>query len=491
MARRSDITFAGVSITAVPPQFQKNLPHGRYNFFEVPWNISCPGSGILLVSSQQILEIEGNADHDNGNQLVLGVYDDVLNDYIADETTVLNGIYMIKATPVWGETFRNSFVLDAYDLAANTEGLWALEIMDKRALFFNMAAPKSVFNVTAGVQTSSGGGNPVPKFVEGTSTNETTAYTDAEIFAQLDIDTILNITGINTDSQQRDIFLTGVPVPIACDLLLHNSLKNKVFKFDPFVGTRMNAVSLDTDLSAMFSELMPFRLTGGSTKQYPTFETTASIILTKNKRSGKADYSDYFKEGHVVAFGYCRDTSYATPPTIPAYHAKFCYHALYRGFLNAVLVDEAPISLVRYSWAGAVPTTEVHVGQQSPIRTLLEGPTGHFLREVPLRVTIDGQIGLPLRTSMGFRGKIILCNHTAGWAIVQPDGTTTQADQVKVRLVPKTWHQGGDDVTVIPVDGDPGLEIMDHINGFKDDPPAGAIAVIGPARTACMDADPG
>lgn len=494
--RTANVRFAGVDITAVPSEFRTRLPDGHYNFFEVPWNMSCPGYGLVLVTGQQLAAIQSAAHHDTGDDLELLVEggDD-------NEQTVLKNIFMVKATQVWGENMRTGGLTpegnlqsigDLADTPFNMDGLWFLELQDKRNYWLRTTQnPLStgVFNVTTGVS----------KFVEETAKSDVEAYTDKEILSLLCPQMTLSSdpnNSLDQDTKLRDVFVVGLPTPIAADLILHHRGKGEVFKFDATSpDARFNVCKIDDNTQDLLSLIFPYRITGGSCITYQAFENQPAIVGYRNKLGTKSDYSDYYEPQIGGRWAILTDN---TKPkavgssggeggqSIPTYHHRGMYHALYRGFQNACLLDYVPVSLVKFNWHNSVPSTEIHIGQQSPIRTMLEGPTGRFLAEHPLPINFNGQIGLPFRPTEGFRGEIKLCNFDEGWALVLPEGVLDfPENRIKVGLIPKTWHRGGDSVRVVPVSGK--WEIDTEIDGFRSNPPVGAQVVNGPARTDCQD----
>jgi hypothetical protein len=60
--------------------------------------------------------------------------------------------------------------------------------------------------------------------------------------------------------------------------------------------------------------------------------------------------------------------------------------AAYSGFVAELLSNrKIPASLISFNWGSGFPFTEVCFTDNSPIRTLLDGPYGWFVKDIPLK----------------------------------------------------------------------------------------------------------
>lgn len=495
--KRIEIRYAGVDLTGYPPHLDKLIREGRYNFFEVPWNCSCPGYGNVIVTSEQLSRIRAFPQiEENGADLELLVFND--EGQITAESAVLHFILPIRAVPIWGEHFRHSEIDEdgfpslgsVFDTEANSEGLWSLELQDRRTKLISdywIPPNAGAFNV----QDTPFDGT---KFLDTTAQSETVAWKTKEIIDRItDASVVFTFEDGNFDTLPKvyDVFVAGIPSLIAVDLLLNATITPHVFRFDPTqpLAPVFNLVSLTKSIEPLVSAYAPLRLFGGGEIIFRQYRYPAGMPVWRNRGGVAADFSDYYTSAAVPELTsettpYVRHTKSTSIGGI-AYRDRQPYHAIYSGFCSGFLSHLYPVSLVIFNWANHVPTTEVYVGRQSPVRTLLDGPTGHFLRDVPLRVSINGDIGLPELGggAAGFKGVIVKCNHQDGLARVNPVGSPPNVE-ITVDLGVYGYHQAGDLVNCSPIGK--GWVIVTQIP-FRYNPPTGAVPVSGTQRNVCTD----
>lgn len=478
MPSRIEIRYAGVNLSTYPKWFPKTLPGGRYNYFEVPWNAACPGFGNVLVTSTQLAAIKASVDEILGGDLELHVFDE--EDKKVDvESVTLKNIVPIRALPIWGEFFRSKDVdsdgfpvsseslgggdVGVHDTPSNAEGLWCLELQDRRTSLIStnwVPLDKGAFNVQIGPMNGT-------YFVETTAANINSGWSTKEILDQIkDSSVQFTYTGDSIDALPKvyDVFVAAIPALIACDLLLAATLQNLVFKFDPTDTNPLatfNIVKLDKDCSPLLKAYAPLRMFGGSDYLFYWFKNPKGSAVIRNRLgSSTKDFSDYYKgktptpQDSDALIPFVRGTTSSYPADPINYREKQTYRGVYRGFCKGFLTNEYPISLVVFNWANNVPTTEITIGRQSPIRTLLEGPIAHFLRDIPSRVSINGDIGIP--DSPGdFVAVITKCSDDFGYAEARiasgdPPNVTVDANAptIKLFVAKNPFARAGDPVFV-------------------------------------------
>lgn len=471
---RIEIKYGGVDLTRYPNWLRKTLRQGRYNFFEVPWNASCPGYGNVLVTSGQLNRIKTAIDAVVGGDLELHVYDD---DDVKDDlqSVTLKNIVPMRAVPLWGEFFRSKGVDEEgftkaesegsspaqafHDSPDNSEGLWVLELQDKRTVLTVsnwIPLDQGAFNVQSGPMNGT-------SFVETTARNSSNAWDTKEILEKVTKPTEVQFTytggDINALPKVYDAFVAAIPSLVAADLLLAATIENLVFKFDPTVDNALatfNIVKLDKDCSPLLSAFSPWRLFGGSEQTFHWFENPKGVQVVRNRLSSSTrDFSDYYQAltPDPDRVPYVRGTK-STSSGIINFRNKQTYRGVYKGFLKGLLTTEYPISLVVFNWSNGVPTTEITIGRQSPIRTLLDGPIARYLRDIPSRVSINGDIGIPDQPG-DFIAVITRCSDDFGYAEARiasgdpPDVTVdNNSALIKLFVAKNPFVRAGDPVFV-------------------------------------------
>ncbi|HOP33352.1 MAG TPA: hypothetical protein PKU94_08250, partial [Candidatus Hydrothermia bacterium] len=406
--RTVKVTYCGIPLSAVPPEYLRRNPGKRVNYFEVPWCASCPGYGRLLVTSEQLDKIEEKLKESKCG------YSDLILTIIENgaelERVHLTRICLIAAHPVWGDTFTDGD-------KKNSTGLWELEVQDYRSIRLMSVLDKAgvndnqlaVFNVK----------NKAGEWINETI-NEGNPWTIKQLiedkcFDPFDISIDPELPEIATTPE--NLFLSALPAPLVADLLLaHHSCKMAI-RYDPTEDRYFRAYESIDDFAATIEHRKIF---GGYSKLYPvgfpekTMRYQRDIELVDDaKTASKPTCKNFLKttlastndrpdgtsgigkvEEKTVVPIYDRNNS-MNPANSSYSRRKFPqFHAVYHGFIQESLSSTAMIGLVRFDWMDQ-PFTEIHAGLQSPIRTVLEGPCAHFLRDTPLRLSIDGDLSLP------------------------------------------------------------------------------------------------
>ena len=428
--RTVKVTYCGIPLSAVPPEYLRRNPGKRVNYFEVPWCASCPGYGRLLVTSEQLDKIEEKLKESKCG------YSDLILTIIENgaelEQVRLIRICLIAAHPVWGDTFTDGD-------KKNSTGLWELEVQDYRSIRLMSVLDKAgvndnqlaVFNVK----------NKAGEWINETI-NEGNPWTIKQLiedkcFDPFDISIDPELPEIATTPE--NLFLSALPAPLVADLLLaHHSCKMAI-RYDPTEDRYFRAYESIDDFAATIEHRKIF---GGYSKLYPvgfpekTMRYQRDIELVDDaKTASKPTCKNFLKttlastndrpdgtsgigkvEKKTVVPIYDRNNS-MNPANSSYSRRKFPqFHAVYHGFIQESLSSTAMIGLVRFDWMDQ-PFTEIHAGLQSPIRTVLEGPCAHFLRDTPLRLSIDGDLSLPQLGGGGgktYRGVIIQCADSSG-----------------------------------------------------------------------------
>lgn len=448
--RTVKVTYCGIPLSAVPPEYLRRNPGKRVNYFEVPWCASCPGYGRLLVTSDQLEKIEEELKESNSG------YSDLILSIIENgaelERVHLRKICLIAAHPVWGDTFT-------YEDKKNSTGLWELEVQDYRSIRLMSVLDNegvnnnqlAVFNVK----------NKLGEWIDETI-NEDNPWT----IKQLIEDKCFDPFDISIDPElpeeikttPENLFLSALPAPLVADLLLaHHSCKMAI-RYDPTEDRYFRAYESIDNFAATIEHRKIF---GGYSKLYPvgfpekTMRYQRDIELVDDvKTAAKPTCKNFLKttlastndrpagtagigkvEEKTVVPIYDRNNS-MTPADSSYSRRKFPqFHAVYHGFIQEALTSTAMIGLVRFDWMDQ-PFTEIHAGLQSPIRTVLEGPCAHYLRDTPLRLSIDGDLSLPPLGNdvYRFRLKAVYDDYLE---CKQLDGTTEVGSIVKVA---KPYH---------------------------------------------------
>ena len=447
--RTVKVTYCGIPLSAVPPEYLRRNPGKRVNYFEVPWCASCPGYGRLLVTSEQLDKIEEKLKESKCgySDLILSINEDGTE---LDQVHLTN-ICLIAAHPVWGDTFTDGD-------KKNSTGLWELEVQDYRSIRLMSVLDKAgvndnqlaVFNVK----------NKAGEWINKTI-NEGNPWTIKQLiedkcFAPFDISIDPELPEIKT--KPENLFLSALPAPLVADLLLaHHSCKMAI-RYDPTEDRYFRAYESIDNFAATIEHRKIF---GGYSKLYPvgfpekTMWYQRSIELVDDaKTAAKPTCKNFLRttlgstndrpdgtsgigkvEEKTVVPIYDRNNS-MNPANSSYSRRKFPqFHAVYHGFIQESLSSTAMIGLVRFDWMDQ-PFTEIHAGLQSPIRTVLEGPCAHFLRDTPLRLSIDGDLSLPQLGGGGktYRGVITQCADSSGVGkakrIVQGVLETEQVDVI-------------------------------------------------------------
>jgi len=445
--RTVKVTYCGIPLSAVPPEYLRRNPGKRVNYFEVPWCASCPGYGRLLVTSEQLDKIEEKLKESKCgySDLILSINEDGTE----LERVHLTRICLIAAHPVWGETFTDGD-------KKNSTGLWELEVQDYRSIRLMSVLDKAgvnnnqlaVFNVK----------NKLGEWIDETI-NEDNPWTlkqliEDKCFDPFDISIDPELPEIKTTPE--NLFLSALPAPLVADLLLaHHSCKMAI-RYDPTEDRYFRAYESIDNFAATIEHRKIF---GGYSKLYPVgfpektmrYQRSIDIELVDDaKTAAKPTCKNFLnttlastndrpagtsgigkvKSGTVVPI-YDRNNS-MTPADSSYSRRKFPqFHGVYHGFIRQALTSTAMIGLVRFDWMDQ-PFTEIHAGLQSPIRTVLEGPCAHFLRDTPLRLSIDGDLSLPPLGGSVYRFRLKAVYHDY-LECKQLDGTTF-APEVTVKV---------------------------------------------------------
>jgi hypothetical protein len=408
--RTVEVTYCGIPLSAVPTEYLQRNPGKRINYFEIPWCASCPGHGRLLVTSEQLTKIEGELQNSTKgySDLILSITE---NGTVLEQIHLI-GICLIAAHPVWGDTFTSGD-------KKNSTGLWELEVQDYRSIRLMSVLDNAgvnnnqlaVFNVK----------NKAGEWIDGTI-NGANPWTlkqliENKCFYPFGISIDPALPAISTTPE--NLFLSALPAPLVADLLLaHHSCKMAI-RYDPTADIYFRAYESIDNFAATIEHRKIF---GGYSKLYPvgfpekTIRYQRDIELADDaKTAAKPTCKNFLKTtleatgdrpdgtvgigkvvpGTVVPI-YDRNNS-MTPADSSYSRRKFPqFHGVYHGFVASAITSTAMIGLVRYDWNNSSePFTEIHSGVQSPIRTALEGPCAHFLRDTPLRLSIDGDLSLP------------------------------------------------------------------------------------------------
>jgi len=439
--RTVKVTYCGIPLSTVPPEYLQRNPGKRVNYFEVPWCASCPGYGRLLVTSDQLDKIEKKLKESKCG------YSDLILSIIENgaelERVHLTRICLIAAHPVWGDTFTSGN-------KKNSTGLWELEVQDYRSIRLMSVLDKAGVNDNqlAVFNVKNKSGEWINETINDEEEEEETEGEEEEegeegnpwtikqliedkCFAPFDISIDPELPEIETTPE--NLFLSALPAPLVADLLLaHHSCKMAI-RYDPTEDKYFRAYESIDDFAATIEHRKIF---GGYSKLYPvgfpekTMRYQRDIELVDDvKTAAKPTCKNFLKttleetedrpdgtagigavEEKTVVPIYDRNNS-MNPANSSYSRRKFPqFHAVYHGFIQEALTSTAMIGLVRFNWMDQ-PFTEIHAGLQSPIRTVLEGPCAHFLRDTPLRLSIDGDLSLPQLGGGGktYRGVITQC----------------------------------------------------------------------------------
>ena len=433
-----------------------------------------PGHALLLVSTDQRKAIEAAISTTGKGNLVLECLDkNTSGEWVADpqQSVTLYDWYLVRASPVWAHTgmlrtSENMGLSKQIDLDQG-EGLFEIELQDERASLLmrllDTDTTAALYNLLTDSSTKASRSfitdtintTPTPDvpWTYGdlcskvfTAINRAGNYGTGNKFDLADIDATL------AASVPLEVFLMGIPALMCLDLLAHWSPFEFVCKYDSsqsVVNNSFGACRLDwpetdpepasvTAWKTYLMGVLQYRMWGGASKVYPfvtipqkihIYEKDPSISSTR--RSGLP--TEYYQHKVMTQTGtvsadansimpYWSKLAYGTAGTVSdRSHQKSLrqtgFHAVYMGFLPGMLNIEFPLSLVSYNWSGGAPVTEVHLTNVEPIKTLLNGPLGHFLRNIPLRVSLDGDITFPEKTSVGaVADHFVITNCTSGTA---------------------------------------------------------------------------
>lgn len=420
------VKYAGVSLTELGPEVQKTHPGRRFNYFEIPWNASCPGIGKLLVTSRQLREIESALVDTRGvGSLELSVD--------GQEDVVLNNICLMRADPLDGH-YRTSGSGNFLD---NSEGLWVAEIQDYRCIDILQILDRVDRNAYFNIRDVNNQWEPDTLFSIDPDTPWNSTNIIAEIVSRSGIS--LDTTSFNHGSTTfSNIFGVAIPCLHFLDLYL-SIVGGYVVTYDSRESQgQYKIVPLDVDVSSVISSVVPSRLLGGMSRVYSP--SIAQKILAFNRNPSSSVFIDRYVTGTLtnppssVVEGNLGEPF--TDTEIPLFmdshgvsgsiqpnrgrHSLINSHFSLMGFWGGFLGDY-PVSLVTFDWS-SIPMTRVDFGVESPSKTLLTGPSGHFLRGVPLRLSIDGNIFFNGQTvkSSTFFGTVVRCNKDAGVVQVEP-----------------------------------------------------------------------
>jgi len=405
------IRYADVEITAVSDSFRRAFPGRRINFFDCPWSLSSPGVGKLLVTATQLAAIEEAVlDNKGKGDLDLEVYKD--GHFVEDESVFLYDLYVVKASPIVGLNFYIDGEKDIYhqENLDNNKGLWELEIQDQRSIqsmfVTDIGSNKSVFNVKQGdawdTDTVKEDEEPwdLKELIEKLFSEINEAIPDVSNI-EFELDTFLR--GILTAIKLQNINLTGIPTLLGIDLLVGLSGLGVGFKFNP--SNKTNKYSLIAGNEGRVLEFLESvqgsLLQGGRPRFYaPTTIPESMNFITKSE--GDLESSDEITNSLPVGMKPTSVLAKSVEGTkVPMYYpstgvldtlfvsylakTRFVYDGIYRGFLESSLDAEYPFSLVSFDWGNGVPTTTVHSSSISFLKSILDGPFGRYLKDMPLR----------------------------------------------------------------------------------------------------------
>jgi len=404
--RQLKVTFAGVDITDAGTEYVKSHPFNRVNFFDVPWNASNPGYGKVLVTSKQLDDIEKAVANTNGRgTLSLG--------FTEDEEPKINmpAIYIVKATPIYGHTFQNS---KEDTVLSTTQGLYELELQDQRAVQSMCVLDTSPTSLSIYNKKD------VNDEYDDTTINGEVPWMFREIIGKITTKIAASIPSLPMGSMILpgeeglftqifdNLYLVGLPCLLAADLLIAALNRSKVIKFNPLTGEYRIVGLGQSDISDTFIDKLEFRLSGGRTRLYASTSIPQSYIRYK----GRGDTPE-----EVEIDSYASGQTYQVTPglelpvpgtVVPMWlkgettatiilpenpRLQPISHTIYRDFHPDLLDVNLPFSLISFDWS-SIPVTTVHLTATKPIRAIVDGPFGWWLKDVPLRFNIGNNIFL-------------------------------------------------------------------------------------------------
>lgn len=441
--RSVEVKFSGVPLSSVPPEFLHRNGGKRINYFEIPWGASVPGHGRILVSSNQLTDIENNLRTSGNGYADLELR--ILENGEEVESIVMKKIVLMSAHPVWGDTFTSTD-------KKNNFGLWELELQDYRTIYLMKLMDQvgsnenhlAVFNA----RTVSD-----DEYLRHTLKNPTTSptpYQWKELIDECFLKVGKSLDNVpNPSVFPQNVNLSAIPALLAADLLVAHYSCRRAIRYNP-VDDSFFLANIHVD--SLFEEFEERKIFGGFSKVYPISiphkvyryyagKELKSDISSEPKPSVKnfltvsSANTTYLPEGTQGIGSVVQDTvlpfydRYRISNGLDSSYARRTlpqFHGAYHGFIKKFITEKALVGLVRYNWMD-IPFTEVHCGVQSPIRTVLDGPCAHFLRDTPLRLSIDGDLSLPLIFSDGrlrrVRIKSILSSHLVGTPVDENNQT--------------------------------------------------------------------
>lgn len=140
------VVFCGVNTVLSTQEIQNRVPGLRVNFYHCPMHLSLPGWGRVLMTGEQVEELNDKIANTPGLVTTLDIH--ILEDG-EEKTWSLSNLHLLSATPVEGYQFRTDGVDReseyAMDSPSNCPGLWVIDFQDSR--FYEKRQPYAgIFN---------------------------------------------------------------------------------------------------------------------------------------------------------------------------------------------------------------------------------------------------------------------------------------------------------------------------------------------------------